>query len=40
MGKPQWEMIDIFDSDKDGTIDHEDFCRAVLPDVNETPHWF
>eukprot|EP00484_Ammonia_sp_Unknown_P016814 CAMPEP_0197040688 /NCGR_PEP_ID=MMETSP1384-20130603/17333_1 /TAXON_ID=29189 /ORGANISM="Ammonia sp." /LENGTH=559 /DNA_ID=CAMNT_0042471489 /DNA_START=61 /DNA_END=1740 /DNA_ORIENTATION=+ len=37
------ELINIIDSvdlDKDGTIDYEEFLRALHPDFNETPKWF
>jgi len=34
------EIIDTVDLDKDGTIDYEEFLRALHPDFNETPKWF
>jgi len=34
------EIIDSVDLDKDGTIDYEEFLRALHPDFNETPKWF
>lgn len=33
-------IIDAVDLDKDGTIDYEEFLRALHPDFNETPKWF
>jgi len=33
-------IIDDVDLDKDGTIDYEEFLRALHPDFNETPKWF
>jgi len=33
-------IIDSVDLDKDGTIDYEEFLRALHPDFNETPKWF
>merc|ERR1719445_112875 len=34
------KIIDSVDLDKDGTIDYEEFLRALHPDFNETPKWF
>merc|ERR1712204_153367 len=34
------QIIESVDKDKDGTIDYEEFLRAVHPDFNETPKWF
>jgi len=34
------QIIDSVDLDKDGTIDYEEFLRALHPDFNETPKWF
>eukprot|EP00484_Ammonia_sp_Unknown_P011270 CAMPEP_0197081360 /NCGR_PEP_ID=MMETSP1384-20130603/214599_1 /TAXON_ID=29189 /ORGANISM="Ammonia sp." /LENGTH=263 /DNA_ID=CAMNT_0042520255 /DNA_START=44 /DNA_END=832 /DNA_ORIENTATION=- len=34
------KIIDSVDLDKDGTIDYEEFLRAVHPEFNETPKWF
>eukprot|EP01083_Nonionella_stella_P025549 70329_1 len=34
------KVIDSVDLDKDGTIDYEEFLRALHPDFNETPKWF
>merc|ERR1719150_2668986 len=34
------KIIDAVDLDKDGTIDYEEFLRALHPDFNETPKWF
>mmetsp|Transcript_6719 Transcript_6719/g.11028 ORF Transcript_6719/g.11028 Transcript_6719/m.11028 type:complete len:381 (+) Transcript_6719:1-1143(+) len=37
------ELINIIDSvdlDKDGTIDYEEFLKALHPDFSETPNWF
>merc|ERR1712232_1015743 len=34
------KIIDSVDLDKDGTIDYEEFLRALHPDFNETPNWF
>merc|ERR1712190_183593 len=32
-------IIDSVDLDKDGTIDYEEFLRALHPDFNEAPNW-
>merc|ERR1719499_2538837 len=34
------QIIDDVDLDNDGTIDYEEFLRALHPDFNETPNWF
>ncbi|ETO34429.1 hypothetical protein RFI_02665 [Reticulomyxa filosa] len=34
------KMIDDADLDKDGTINYEEFLRALHPDFNEQPAWF
>merc|ERR1711902_128454 len=34
------QIIDDVDIDNDGTIDYEEFLRALHPDFNETPNWF
>ena len=34
------KIIDSVDLDQDGTIDYEEFLRALHPDFNETPKWF
>merc|ERR1712066_1068125 len=34
------KIIDSIDLDNDGTIDYEEFLRALHPDFNETPNWF
>eukprot|EP00487_Bulimina_marginata_P009654 TRINITY_DN4122_c0_g1_i1.p1 TRINITY_DN4122_c0_g1~~TRINITY_DN4122_c0_g1_i1.p1 ORF type:complete len:268 (-),score=40.15 TRINITY_DN4122_c0_g1_i1:365-1168(-) len=33
-------IIDDVDLDNDGTIDYQEFLRALHPDFNETPNWF
>merc|ERR1719384_1461795 len=34
------QIIDDVDLDNDGTIDYEEFLRALHPEFNETPNWF
>eukprot|EP00485_Elphidium_margaritaceum_P003965 CAMPEP_0202686588 /NCGR_PEP_ID=MMETSP1385-20130828/2332_1 /ASSEMBLY_ACC=CAM_ASM_000861 /TAXON_ID=933848 /ORGANISM="Elphidium margaritaceum" /LENGTH=706 /DNA_ID=CAMNT_0049341193 /DNA_START=138 /DNA_END=2258 /DNA_ORIENTATION=+ len=34
------QIIDDVDLDSDGTIDYEEFLRALHPDFNDTPNWF
>ena len=34
------KIVDSVDLDGDGTIDYEEFLRALHPDFNETPKWF
>ena len=34
------QIIDDVDLDNNGTIDYEEFLRALHPDFNETPNWF
>merc|ERR1712079_152874 len=34
------QIIDDVDLGNDGTIDYEEFLRALHPDFNETPNWF
>jgi len=34
------QIIDDVDLDNDGTIDYEEFLKALHPDFSETPNWF